>query len=86
MGAITFIEGIPNAKMFDFVTHSICICILCKYDEFQQNMFHMFHLCFREGLVALFQQQLFSVFGWTINKGILSILFRNSARLRHFKI
>ena len=40
MGAITFIGGIPNEKVF----YTFHLYLLCKYDEFQQNMFHMFHL------------------------------------------
>ena len=40
MGAITFIRSILNAKMF----YTIHLYLLCKYDEFEHNMFHMFQL------------------------------------------
>ena len=40
IGAITFIRSIPNPKRF----YTFHLYLLCQYDEFQQNIVHMFHL------------------------------------------
>ena len=42
MGEITFIEGIPSIKNVWFC-YKFHFYLLCKYNEPQQNMFHMFH-------------------------------------------